>query len=104
MRRFPQARPLGVILPARTAQRLREAAAERWGARAIDPEHGPDSWVLVWRQTHMGEPFGGVRVRWSDPSPATAQVHEVGWDADRDGSAEGVLGALNTLLGWPLLR
>ena len=37
--------------------------------------------MLVWRQTHRGEPYGGVRVRWSDPGPTTARVLEVGRDA-----------------------
>jgi hypothetical protein len=104
VRRFPESRPLAVLLPAGTAHRLRGEACGRWGSRAVDPEHGPEAWVLVWRQTHVGEPYGGVRVRWSDPGPATAQVLEVGWDADRGGSDGAVLGALNALLGWPLLR
>ena len=103
-RPFPHSRPLDVLLPAATAHHLGAEASGRWGAPAVDPEQGREAWVLVCPPHNVGEPYGGVRVRWSDPGPATAQVLEVGWDPARGGSADGVLGTLNSLLGWPLLR
>jgi hypothetical protein len=101
---FPRSRTLDVLLPAATAHHMGTEASERWGAPAVNPKQGREAWVLVCPPDDVGEPYGGVRVRWSDPGPATAQVLEVAWDPARGGSADAVLGTLNSLLGWPLLR
>lgn len=95
---------MGVLLPSPTAQRLRDEAARRWGPRAIEPDDGPEVWVRVWRQSPVGEPFGGVLVRWNEPTPATSVVVEVGWHANRGGTDGDVLDLLNRMMGWPLLR
>jgi hypothetical protein len=104
VRPFSHSRTLDVLLPAATAHHMGAEASGRWGAPAVDPEQGREAWVLVCPPHDVGAPYGGVRVRWSDPGPATAQVLEVAWDPARGGSADAVLGTLNSLLGWPILR